>query len=194
MFVNGYLGFGSPNGGASYWNGHNSSFVKGAQSTFNDFANPYFTNYNFSYFQSASFVREIQGYNYARDNYNMLTNGMVRGADRFNFVSHSMGGAFSEGMIRYLSEQGWQTDNAVFLNAWEPAEIKSKKEETRIDATCTNDPVQLLSVPLFGPSEVPFSDKVIRVKSNESLKYIHRDLIDGNDFRLWEIINDELGK
>ena len=29
VFVNGYLGFGSPNGGAIYWNGSNSSFVKG---------------------------------------------------------------------------------------------------------------------------------------------------------------------
>jgi len=35
VFVNGYLGFGSPNGGATYWNGRNSSFVKGAQSAFN---------------------------------------------------------------------------------------------------------------------------------------------------------------
>mgnify|MGYP000596977693 CR=1 FL=1 len=36
VFVNGYLGFGSPEGGATYWNGSNSSFVKGAQSTFKD--------------------------------------------------------------------------------------------------------------------------------------------------------------
>ena len=42
VFVNGYLGFGSPEGGETYWNGHNSSFVKGAQSTFNDYATPYF--------------------------------------------------------------------------------------------------------------------------------------------------------
>ena len=42
VFVNGYLGFGSPVGGETYWNGHNSSFVKGAQSTFNDYATPYF--------------------------------------------------------------------------------------------------------------------------------------------------------
>ncbi|MCM1078172.1 MAG: hypothetical protein NC344_01755 [Bacteroidales bacterium] len=44
VFVNGYLGFGSPNGGAVYWNGSNSSFVKGAQYTFNDYATPFFTN------------------------------------------------------------------------------------------------------------------------------------------------------
>lgn len=37
-----------------------------------------------------------------------------------------MGGAFSEGMMRYLSEQGWETENAVFLNAWEPTQINRK--------------------------------------------------------------------
>ena len=194
VFVNGYLGFGSPDGGATYWNGANSSFVKEAQETFNDFDTPYFTNYDYSIFEGSTIVREYVGYNYAKDNYKALTAGMKPGADKFNFVSHSMGGAFSEGMIRYMAERGWETENAVFLNAWDPTQINSKNEHTRIDATCTNDPVQFLSVPLFDSPDIPYSDKVIRIKSNETIKYIHRDLIDVNSNYLWELIDDFLSK
>lgn len=112
-----------------------------AQSTFKDYATPYFTNYDYNYWVSASILRESQGYQYAKQNYDALIEGMKPGVDKFNFVSHSMGGAFSEGMMRYLSEKGWEIENAVFLNTWEPAQIKNKVENTRIDATCTNDPV-----------------------------------------------------
>lgn len=194
VFVNGYLGFGSPEGGASYWNGSNSLFVKRAQSTFKDYSTPFFTNYDYDYITSASAVRESQGYKYAKENYDNLTKDMKPGVDKFNFVSHSMGGAFSEGMIRYLAEQGWLTENAVFLNAWEPAQIKNKKEERRIDATCTNDPVQFLSKPMFGGPDIPSSDKRIRVKSDESIFYIHRDLIDNDSNDLWNLINSLLAK
>lgn len=194
VFVNGFLGFGSPDGGSTYWNGNRSSFVKGAQSTFRDYATPYFTNYDYKYLQSASRVRESLGYKYARDNYDALTEGMKPGVDKFNFVSHSMGGAFSEGMIQYLSEQGWETENAVFLNAWEPTQINNKSENTRIDATCTNDPVQFLSTPIFGNPDVPSSDKKIRIKSAESIQYIHRDLIDNDSNDLWDFISKFLAQ
>ncbi|MCM1078173.1 MAG: hypothetical protein NC344_01750 [Bacteroidales bacterium] len=119
---------------------------------------------------------------------------MKPGDDKFNFVSHSMGGAFSEGMIKYLSEQGWETETAVFLNAWEPTQIKAKAENTRIDATCTNDPVQFLSTPVSGNPDIPFSDDKIRIKSEESILYIHRDLIDGKSEELWKQINSLLSK
>ena len=194
VFVNGYLGFGSPKGGNLYWNGSNSSFVKGAQSTFRDYASPYFTNYDYNYLQTASAVRESLGYKYAKDNYGALTKGMSPNVDKFNFISHSMGGAFSEGMMRYLSEQGWETENALFLNAWEPTQINNKVENNRIDATCTNDPVQFLSKPAFDDPDIPSSDEKIRIKSDESILYIHRDLIDGNSNEFWKLINEFLSK
>lgn len=194
VFVNGYLGFGSPKGGATYWNGSNSSFVKSAQSTFNDYKTPYFTDYDYKYIESASAVRESLGYKYAKDNYQLLIKDMKPGIDKFNFVSHSMGGSFSEGMMKYMNEQGWETENALFLNAWEPTRINTKVENTRIDATCTNDPVQFLSKPIFGESDIPFSDEQIRIKSSEPIKYIHRDLIGGNCNELWKLVNEFLEK
>jgi hypothetical protein len=165
VFVNGYLAFGSPKGGSTYWNGMNSSFLKGAQSTFDDYSTPHFTNYEFKYLMSASKVRESLGYQYARNNYEELTKGMQQGVDAFNFVSHSMGGAFSEGMMKFLSEQGWLIENAVFLNAWEPTKITNKVEEIRIDATCTNDPVQMLSIPLFGEPDQEDKNKKQRIST-----------------------------
>lgn len=112
--------------------------------------------------------------------------------DKFNFVSHSMGGAFSEGMMKFLKEQGWEIENAVFLNAWEPARIKNKVEKTRFDATCTNDPVQFLSKPIFGEPDIPLSDDIIRIESDKSIRFIHRDLIDDNSSYLWKKIRDFL--
>ena len=194
VFVNGYLGFGSPIGGATYWNGSNSSFVKEAQATFKDFATPFFSNYDFSIINSSTLSRQFQGYNYAKDHYSELTDGMKPGVDKFNFVSHSMGGAFSEGMIQFLSTRGWETDNAIFLNAWQPTQINIKEETRRIDATCTNDPVQFLSVPLFSSPNIPSSDHTIRLKSEKSIMYIHRDLIDGNSKYLWQQIKNFLPK
>lgn len=97
-------------------------------------------------------------------------------------------------MMRYLSEQGWRIENALYLNAWEPTKITNKVEKNRIDATCTNDPVQILSVPVLQKSDIPNSDVKIRVSSKESIQYIHRDLIDGEK-NIWteynwnEIIN-----
>lgn len=194
VFVNGYLGLGSPQGGATYWNGSNSSFVKGAQSAFKDYATPYFTDYDYEYMQGASVVRESLGYQYAKDYYTAITEGMEKGVDKFNFVSHSMGGAFSEGMIRYLAEQGWEIENAVFLNAWEPSQIINKAENNRIDATCTNDPVQFFSKPVFGEPDIPSSDNKIRIQSDESIMYIHRDLIDRKSNNLWNTIINFLRK
>lgn len=119
---------------------------------------------------------------------------MKVGLDKFNFISHSMGGAFSEGMMRYMTEQGWQIEHAIFLNAWEPTEIDTKVEGIRIDATCDNDWVQQLSMPITGVSDIPHSDLRIQINSNESFTSIHRDLINGRSNDLWNMINEFLSK
>ena len=101
IFVNGYLGFGSPRGGGTYWGGVNSSFVKGAKNFFND-QSAYFTDFDFNYLRSSTFLRNLDGYAYAKENYKQLIMGMNPQEDVFRIISHSMGGAFSEGIIRYF--------------------------------------------------------------------------------------------
>ena len=59
---------------------------------------------------------------------------------------------------------------------------------------CTNDPVQFLNKPAFDDPDIPSSDEKIRIKSDESILYIHRDLIDGNSNEFWKLINEFLSK
>ena len=186
VFVNGFLGFGSPTGGSAYGGGTNSSFVRGAQAFLQD-KSTYFANIEYNYWRSSTFLRNLDGYNYAKENYSQLINGM-NSKDVFHFVSHSMGGAFSEGMIRYLEEQGWTVNTVFHLNAWQPTELYGVKGPLRVDATITNDWVQGLSLPISGNRDIPNADYKIRKKSTKEWKSIHRDLIDDGDF--WNINNE----
>ena len=185
IFVNGYLGAGSPHGGAAYWGGSNSDFVRGAQNFFSDRQTPFFTNYDHSYFRSGRNITRSDGYEYAKANYSTLTSGMNIEEDNFRFVTHSMGGAFSEGMMKYLREQGWRIDGVVHLNAWDPTSLNGEGYRDdytiTIDATITNDPVQILGRPLedYG---IPGADATIRKKSGKGISYRHRDLIDNDAF------------
>jgi hypothetical protein len=183
VFVNGYLGFGSPEGGSSYWGGTNSSFVSGAKSFFNDNAIPFFTNYDFSIWTSVD-TRRDAGYSYAKENYEQLISGMDRKKDVFRIISHSMGGIFSDGIMKYLKEQGWGVEAAVHLNAWEPDKIQSWSDTNIIDATITNDWVQGLGLSATTNSrDIPNVDFRIRKESEKGYQYRHRDLIDNGD--LW---------
>lgn len=69
--------------------------------------------------------------------------------DNFCMISHSMRGAFSQGMIKYLKEKGWNVDFAIYLNAWLPSELTDTEGVFSIDATVTNDWVQGWSLPIM---------------------------------------------
>lgn len=118
----------------------------------------------------------------------MLTDGMDKEKDSFNVVSHSMGGSFSEGIMKLLKEKGWNVDILVHFNAWEPTEMKGFEDIFTIDATTTFDPVQFLSLPINLDNNIPGSDLKIRVEEKESLRYIHRELIDGKE--IWRYIQE----
>ena len=178
VFVNGYLGFGTSQGGSSYWGGASSSFVKGAQAFFKDNATPFFSNYDFSLF-SANTRREA-GYSYAKENYDQLVSGMTKGEDVFRIVTHSMGGVFSDGMIAYLKEQGWNVEVAVHFNAWEPSKIQKWNFTLLFDATVTNDWVQSLGIN-NGNRDIPGANYTHREESDAGYKYRHRHLIDSGD-------------
>ena len=102
--------------------------------------------------------------------------------DVFRIISHSMGGAFSEGIIRYLKEQGWNVDFSIHLNTWLPSELMGSVGTFLIDATITNDWVQGLSLPIDGSRDIPNANYKIRKKSNEGYQYRHRDWIDSGSF------------
>ena len=102
IFVNGYLGFGSPQGGATYWNGENSKFVNGAKRYYMD-NQVMFTDIKYNLRSSVS-ERMQAGREWAKANMEELTKGLDKNKDDFKFVAHSMGVAFSEGAIEYLKK------------------------------------------------------------------------------------------
>lgn len=108
--------------------------------------------------------------------------------DVFRIISHSMGGAFSEGIIRYLKEQGWNVDFSIHLNTWLPSELMGSVGTFLIDATITNDWVQGLSLPIDGSRDIPNANYKIRKKSNEGYQYRHRDWIDSGSFGMLTMV------
>jgi RHS repeat-associated protein len=180
VFINGYLGFGSPNGGAAYWN---STFVQGSQTYFNDNTTPYFTDVEHGLLSTASW-RHSKGYNYAKENYKSLIDGMKEG-ETFKLVSHSMGGAFSTGIQQYLEEQGWAVESSVFINTYQSSGVETKKNNSTfiIDYQTINDPVLRLFDGNSGYGKIKNANLKIREKSKKDISYRHRDPIDsGSDF------------
>ena len=186
VFVNGYLGFGSPEGGKKYWS---SSFVNGAKKFFNDYTKPYFTNVEHRWYSSAE-SRQQNGYDYAKANYGSLIEGMKEG-ETFEFVSHSMGGAFAMGMKQYLEEQGWAVKTMVFINTYQSDKIDVKEDDPcfMIDYQNSNDPVLFLVDFNLGKGEIKNADVKIREKSDKEMDCIHAGPISSGDFWKESIIN-----
>ena len=170
--------------GANYWGGNNSSFVTGAQKYFNDNDKPYFTDNDISYMKSSTMMRYQSGYNYAKRNYAEITEGLSKGEDVFYFVSHSMGGEFSEGMATYLIENGWNVNTMMHFNAWLPTEMYGTEGPIRVDLTTTDDIVQGLSIPVSGDRNIPNADYRIRKKSDKGFYFRHADLISNDE--IWK--------
>ena len=126
--------------------------------------------------------RRIEGYNYAKENFASLTEGMTKG-ETFKFVAHSMGGAFAMGMKDYLEEQGWNVESMVFINAYQGDGITVEREDPSfiVDYQYINDLVLLL-----GRGEIKNSDLIIRTTSKESLFYRHAAPLHGCGKKFWE--------
>ena len=182
IFINGYLGFGSPQGGKAYWS---NSFISGAQNFFKDNSKPFFTNVKHGILSSA-ISRHKNGYNYAKENFSSLTDGMNKD-ETFKIISHSMGGAFSTGMKEYLEEQGWNIESSIFINTYQSGSIKTKKNDPTfiIDYQNTNDPVLFWLDLNIGKGEIKNSDIKIRLKSDYDTKYIHKGPISSGE-KFWD--------
>lgn len=124
VFINGKIGGGSPKAGASYWNGNNSDFVKGAKSFFHD-DKVAFTDADYGYLSTAK-GRETSGYEYAKAHYKQWVSDM-KPDEAFNLVSHSMGGAFSKGIEKYLKEMGRKVEYNLMINTYQVDRIHNPK-------------------------------------------------------------------
>lgn len=192
IFVNGYL-FGGMDGGKKYWsrefrNGATKYFTKNTEGLLETYI-----NHDPDGFSSAE-ERFEDGYNYAFDNYFELTQGMNKKDDYFNFVSHSMGSAYAEGIAKYMIEMGWKIGTVVHINAFQAADIISQKnfsfkDRTKtIDYQNTDDPV--INNPIrSSPGDIQGADEKIRVNSGvKAWDWIHASPI-GSGVNFWQKLN-----
>lgn len=152
LFVNGYYNNGgsgdSPfpdaytgtQGGRNYWS---ESFIQGAGSFFHD-QNYQFIDGRGDYGSSAD-DRFKSGYAWAQANYSTLTEGVVDAngvqTETIKVVSHSMGAAYSEGVIAFLSEQGLTVETAVHFSAADAGDIITDPDINTYQITYENDAV-----------------------------------------------------
>ena len=179
------IGGGSPEAGAPYWNMTDnsyrlSSFVQEALDYFKD-DNYKFIVADYSWNSSAK-ERYNMGYNYAKNNIDLLTLNLKDG-EGFNFVTHSMGAALAEGIAKYLHEKGYRIANILHINAFQAADITTLESSNTIDYQNTDDPV-INMIPLYAsPGKIKKADQYLRRFSNESLLYRHRwPIINSKDF------------
>ena len=188
IFVNGKIGFGSPEAGQPYWRGQNSSFVKKAQSFFND-SNIAFTNLDYDLLSTA-YTRQWDGYIYAKNHYNEWEENM-NSDETFKLVSHSMGGAFSKGIEKYIKEQGRKVEYNLMINSYQTENIDNPKtkETFYIDYKNTDDPV-IFILDNFKP--LKNANLIIREETSEdNLFKKHRYPID-SDSEFWKKLKNEL--
>ncbi|MGY0427367.1 MAG: RHS repeat-associated core domain-containing protein, partial [Polaribacter sp.] len=133
LFVNGYwmnnwIGrniIHSSSSGKKYWG---SGFTGAAQRFFGDYSAVSDSNYidgSSSWGgDSSGGDREKAGYEYAKENYNTLIDGL--GEDEtFKLVTHSEGGAYGAGVARYLIEKGHTVETILHLSTDEGDEFET---------------------------------------------------------------------
>lgn len=154
FFVNGLIGGGSPPAGKEYWN-HNfpkgSPFVNAAKGVFASrqggaYQEPktFYTTYDFHPVRNhiKADYRWRRGYENAGVYGSALTQYLDPRHHSLVFVTHSMGAAYSEGMMEKLKADGWFIHAAVHLNPFQPAYFRRSTPESRtIHYQNPDDPV-----------------------------------------------------
>ena len=193
IFVNGYIGFGSPPAGASYWNGLHSGFVQGASHYFND-RNIVFLPMEYRWYSSAA-DRMNDGYKYAKANLISLTKN-IKNNETINFVTHSMGAAFAEGMASYFIEQGFIVAEMIHINAFQADDITTIHSQDNSTFTTdyqNTDDWVINKIPfLSSPGDIHGADSKIRRNSKDPNKMTrHRSPIDKQGANFWKTLKDK---
>lgn len=194
IFVNGKSGFGSPPPGKKFWtsrNEGNSTFVKGAIHYFDDEIT-FFTDKDYSIFSNVQ-SRIRAGHLFAQENFEKITSHeMGKG---INFVTFSMGAAFGEGMISYLSGRDLRIKNVIHINAYQASKISFDKETRNftLDYQLKFDPVVnnwfLTLIQLAKPGPIIHADQSIKEFPSIppfKLLFVHRSPITIQGEKFWK--------
>ena len=161
IFVNGYYAYEWADVGGlmghrpkeEYWG---TRFVKAAKDYFKD-QSAYFVD-GAKTFASSGGYRYDAGYEYAKANYGDIVNGIFdeKGVQKetVKIVTHSMGAAYAEGMIKYLDEKGIKIEKVVHLAPADPSDFNASANKT-VQLNIEADPVLVI-----WSNDPLFSDKI----------------------------------
>lgn len=124
----------------AYWGGKfidkAKSYLKDATIQFHDGSGTW---------NSSGTERYDAGYEYAKAKFGELTANVLDAdgvqTETLKFVTHSMGAAYAEGMIKYLEEKGVQVEKVIHFSPADPSDFKASTNPKTIQLDYINDPV-----------------------------------------------------
>lgn len=186
LFLNGYIGFGSPPAGKPYWC-KNEAFARKACHLFQA-TNVMMPALSF-HFLSNPTQRYEQGVKWAQS---ADFTGSV-----YVIVTHSMGAAFGEGVLNVLVEQGKEVNHIIHIEPFQAALLHRQahlQSVDTIDYQLRDDPVLWLS-PTAAPGDISFAHHVLRTSSGVRNPFIkHRMPLDRAPIAFWSVITGLLMK
>ena len=150
IFVNGYwnrvanwANAAPGSGGKSYWNYFDRSFISAARSFLGVTANE--TNLFIDGSSKIGFDQDGSdrwqlGYNYAKENYKALTEGLAEG-ETFKLVGHSEGSVWAAGISEYLIQKGHTVESILQLSPDEALDFNNPSSPDVYHIHSTIDPV-----------------------------------------------------
>jgi RHS repeat-associated protein len=146
FFVNGYYNQGSLSGvagsvgGEYYWS---SKFIEAANNYFGDWNNSYVDGRG--KWNSSGQERFDAGYEFAKENATILLEGVVDAEgvqiETIKVVSHSMGSAYAEGMIKYFEERNLTVEKVVHFSAADPSDFNASSKPFTLQLNIEGDAV-----------------------------------------------------
>jgi RHS repeat-associated protein len=168
---------GAPSG-KDYW-GKSGDFQIGAQAFFGgdriDENTSYIDGSVGVWGLSTAQERYDAGVQYAKDHIEEIKASLLNPNEEINFVSHSMGSAYSEGIMAYLGQQGLNVKSAVHLSACDAADIKVYNQNVMryqigVDRDFTLFGFFGADKYSFGSSRIiPGADKYGEIRANQSM-------------------------
>ncbi len=153
IFVNGYYNTGNGDmpgciadglvgnkGGRAYWR---EQFINKAKSYLKDNTVQFIDGSGA--WNSSGKERYDAGYKFAQDNFGKITSNILDAdgvqIETLKVVSHSMGAAYSEGMIKYLEEKGIKVEKVIHFSPADPSDFQASTNPKTIQLDYINDPV-----------------------------------------------------
>ena len=188
IFINGYYNTGilsaltGQYGGEKYWG---TSFVNAGMNYFGESSKtPYFIDGRGKW-NSSGIERFNAGVKYAKTHFSELISGLAEG-EPINFVSHSMGSAYAEGMISYFISQNVKIGEVIHLSSADSSDFKTNSPNT-YQLQYEYDPILLYKN--FGENDLIQGVKRFGfIKYDGSISYSHgKSKFDANT---WNALKD----